>query len=83
MIYMEGFNVLNQKVYNAAVFDDNSELNLLKRYKNGERESLVWYDWKASGGREDYYANRYKVSMEQTIYRNIPRYFRIGLEMRL
>jgi outer membrane receptor protein involved in Fe transport len=83
MIYLEGFNVLNQKVYNAAVFDDNSELNLLKRYKNGERESLVWYDWKASGGREDYYANRYKVSMEQTIYRNIPRYFRIGLEMRL
>ena len=71
------------KYIDSIITDDLNEDNLLQRYKNGERESLIWYDWKSSGGREDDYANRYKVSQEQVVYRNNPRFFRVGLEIRL
>ncbi|MFA7229408.1 MAG: hypothetical protein WC061_10265, partial [Melioribacteraceae bacterium] len=83
MVYLEGFNLLNQKVFSRDVFDVNNEQQLFQRYKNGERDNLIWYDWKTSGGREDDYLNRYKVSDEQTIYSNKPIYFRLGLEVRL
>jgi len=83
ILFLEGYNLLNQQVYSEDVFDDQNEDNLLERYKSGERESLIWYDWETSGGREDDYRNRYKVSQEQEIYRNNPRFFRIGLEVRL
>ncbi len=83
MVYLEGFNLLNYKVYDEDVFDFTNELNLLERYKNGERESLIWYDYEMSGGQEGEYLNRYKTSMEQVVYRNTPRYFRLGMQIRL
>jgi hypothetical protein len=83
MVSLEGFNLLNEKVFDEDVFDHLSEDNLLDRYKDGERDNLIWYDWETSGGREDDYRNRYRVSDEQSIYRNNPRFFRLGLEVRL
>ncbi|MBU2491684.1 MAG: TonB-dependent receptor [Bacteroidetes bacterium] len=83
MFYIEGFNLLNFKVYDQDVFDYTNDLRLLDRYKNGERESLIWYDYKAGSGTEDDYMNRYRYSMEQIIYRNTPRYFRLGVELKL
>jgi len=83
MFFVEGFNLLNQKVFDEDVFDHLSEDKLLQRYKNGERDNLIWYNWETSGGREDDYENRYRVSREQDIYRNNPRFFRLGLEIRL
>jgi hypothetical protein len=83
MAYLEGFNLLDYRVYDQDVFDYTNDLKLLERYKNGERESLIWYDYKLGGGTVDDYMNRYKYSMEQTVYRNAPRYFRLGLELKL
>jgi len=83
MVYVEGFNLLNFKVYDSDVFDYTNELHLLDRYKNGERESLIWYDYEMGSGTVDDYMNRYRYSMEQTIYRNKPRYFRLGVQLKL
>ncbi|MGB2867252.1 MAG: carboxypeptidase-like regulatory domain-containing protein [Bacteroidota bacterium] len=80
--YVEGYNLLNFKEYSYdGVFDQKNMQDVLLRWNDGERESLVWYNpkYRESVDREIAAKQRYLYSAYRSIFDNQPIYFRIGL----
>jgi len=77
--YLEGYNILNVKEWSRQIFTDEETL---RRWKNGDRESLIWYD---PVFEEDPNETRaiYQYSDAYSVYNNEPRYFSIGLRIQL
>jgi outer membrane receptor protein involved in Fe transport len=74
--YVEGFNLLNFKEWSYSIFSDN--INKLRRWNDGERESLVFYSPKYDTTPTKL-EERYLYSNSYSIYANEPMYFRVGL----
>lgn len=74
--YVEGFNLLNFKEWSSSIFSDN--INKLRRWNDGERESLIFYNPKYDATRTKL-EERYLYSNSYSIYDNEPMYFRVGL----
>lgn len=77
-LYFEGFNMLNYKVFDSDMFTNNYNL---QKYKNVDESELIWYYKQYDEDGSDI-QERYRTSLEQEIYRNDPRYYRIGLQVR-
>lgn len=77
--YLEGYNILNYKEWSRRIFTDEG---LLKRWKRGDRNELIWYD---PTFEEDPNERRviYQYSDANSVYDNEPRYFRIGLRIQM
>jgi outer membrane receptor protein involved in Fe transport len=75
ILYLEGFNILNKKEWDDDVFETDSDL--LRRWVNGHREELLYFDGAYEEG--DGFDQQYLYTRPDLIYRNQPRYFRLGI----
>ncbi|MFH0991217.1 MAG: TonB-dependent receptor [bacterium] len=79
--YVEGFNILNQREWSYSdIFKD--KYNTLRRWNDGERESLIWYDPKYEQ-KPNVLDERYLYSNAYSVYENQPRYVRLGIWIEL